>query len=274
MHSLRWWYLLLGLAVAAFLHGSVALVWPVFAQVPAVSGSAPGAPDTERLVAHARSVRDKFRAEAQQMASATCANAGRYEDDLLILQFGRLVEVFRDRFEVDQRQFSWESTSHVLEGCNDELGISVVRLMRYGEGDVAGVGLWKHLWIETILVHQTRWGRLQLRWLGTPLASPDQQAIASCEIGQPFRAYHGIHIAVRDEKRGWSKLWQHLPSDLADCEFIRWEGPSRFRVLMYDNHRVVGGGNRWESVIEFTPTTLTRTDGPKTPTKHTPEPTP
>jgi hypothetical protein len=256
MPAVRWLRLLLSLLVVALIHAVVALPPSAFAQSPPTR-------DRDQMVADARLARDKTRAEFQQKASATCGNRGRYEGDLLILQFDRRVEVLRDRIVVDEPPSSGEIIHHLLESCNDKLGLFVVQQLQLRQGAVAGIGIWVDMWAETILVHPTRWGTLRLRWFGTPIVSPDEKAIASCEFGAMADAHDGIHIAVRDEKWGWRKLWHHLPNDMLGCKFLRWEGPNRFRVLMHD--QVLGGGNHWESIIEFTPTTLTRTDGPKTP---------
>ncbi len=261
MPGLGWLYLSMSLRIVVLIYISFIPIIAAFAQSP------PGR-DPEPMATKARRDRDEWRAQSQQLASLTCGNRGRYDGDMLLLNVDRRVVVFRDRIEIEKHRHSEEMTFHTLRSCDDKLDLYVADLMRIGEGDVPTIGRWVDFWVETILVQRTP-GMNRVRWLGAPISSPDEKAIASCKIVPMANAHQGIHIAVRDSEKEWIKLWHHVPHAVSDCEFLTWETSNRFRVLMRDGS-VWRDGNQWESVIEFTSTTLSRTDGPKTPAKRQP----
>lgn len=231
----------------------LALVMPV----PPAFPQTPPPQSREGILAEARLARDRMRAEFQQKASPTCGNRGRYDNEGLHLKVGQFPllrfsgdMMLRDRFEAvgNGEGLVLNSEIHFLEQCNEQLGLYIVEV---------SMTEWSETITETIIVELTgppTFGR----FFGAPFPAPDSNAIAFVpDQGRGSR--NKVEVALRDTMPGWSKVWEYSPPDGYVWSFIRWHAPNRFSVLMRTQ------GEQWESMFEFTPAALTRTDGPRVP---------
>lgn len=240
---------------------ATAIVILTSATTAAGQSAAPLSPREQDLADH-RQARDEWRAAHQAQAAASCGARARYDDEGLHLGIGTHPIFLRDHIDIyqDNGPILGEPTVHILLRCLDAQGLYVVRLVHW---EWAKVGLFpfdgaigRHVFLH-----------------GEPEASPDGTALvfANEELGLGPRST--IQIVRRDDHGHWRTMWDYRPPDAAEWHFAGWEGPSRFRLTFWNGMKNGEGVVhlptvlRWESVIEFSAATFTRTDGPKTPDK-------
>lgn len=245
---------------------SLLLLTSLLAPVPQALAQAPDAPIPEREIrrpgaaleaAAFRRIREDMREDAWSRAAATCTGRARYDGDRLILGETTGAHTFTDAVEAyDAKGLYWIAPRlHLIERCDDQLRLTIVEVMH-------------EEWGEYLLVPWDSPHR-PLHLFGPPHPAPGGQAVVAVAHNQEAPSERlkdrGIEIALRDALGTWRKAWHHVPVDAWTAEFLRWEGPNRIRVLMHDRPPGAPDRKRWETVIEITPTSLIRTDGPKSP---------
>jgi hypothetical protein len=229
----------------------------------------PSHSDTRELFRHEaaeeaatlRRYRESWRAHEWSRAAATCTGRARYDGDRLILAENYGNDTFVDNIEAyDAKGLYWVIPRlHYPVRCDDLLRLTFL-IVTHEE------------WSECVLVSWDRpYQRIHLH--GLPNTAPGGDALVFAEGEYVLAAGPSptIQIVVRDQGGSWNKIWDYLPSDAVDWSFNGWEGPNRFRVTFWNGmrNRKEALFNpdvlRWEAVIEFTPTTFIRTDGPKAP---------
>ena len=191
-----------------------------------------------------RKTRDYWRTDQHPNAVAECAGRARYEGDTLYLTQGTQTLELQDIIDIFSPSglMNGDLAIHRLHRCADELGLYIVE-----------VSHWEGRYFN-LIAQSPNVPSVSLD--DVPVASPDNNALILAEYDPTDRAPNSeIIIVLRDANGHWHKVWRHAPADAVGWTFLRWESPSRFRLALYN-------GLWWESVIEFTPTTLTRTDGP------------
>ena len=216
----------------------------------------------EIAIAESKAARDEARSKSLAETRETCGDRVRYDDEGLHLRVDQFTNLrfsgfltLRDQidFSKDGEFLTADSEIHLLKQCDERLGLYIVEVSLFE-------------WSETVVVPMSGPPTYN-RFVGAPLPSLDFNSIVFLRE-QGLGPRSRVEIALRDANGGWQKVWEYFPPDAYEWSFVRWEALNRFRLAM-EGYFSSEETQHWDSVIEFTPTSFTRTDGTKTLVKTT-----